>query len=217
MLTDTSARKGLQTRAGVLLAAWVLLLAILSLKGVFLDFSLPPRPAFAILLPLPVVLLASYSAAGKAWLRRVPAWWLIYLQAFRIAVELILWLTVRQGLLPVQMSFEGRNFDILSGVLALPVGYYACYKRSWPSWIIPAYNILGLLLLLNIVRITALSLPGPLRQFHNEPSSQLIATFPWIYLPGLLVPLAYSLHILSLRKWGMDRRAINGSVPAGSL
>ena len=65
------------------------------------------------------------------------------------------------------------------------------------------YNIAGLVLLVNIVAVSALSLPTPLRAFHNEPDSSLITTFPFIYLPGLLVPLAYTLHILSLRQWKM--------------
>jgi hypothetical protein len=56
-------------------------------------------------------------------------------------------------------------------------------------------------LLINIVTISALSMPGPLRAFHNEPDSSLLTRFPFIYLPGLLVPLAYTLHIFSLWQW----------------
>lgn len=50
--------------------------------------------------------------------------------------------------------------------------------------------------------ITALSMP-PGRVFHNSPDSSLLTRFPFIYLPGLLVPLAYTLHIFSLRQWGI--------------
>lgn len=34
----------------------------------------------------------------------------------------------------------------------------------------------------------------------NEPSNVLLAQFPFILLPGVLVPLAYTLHIFSLRQ-----------------
>jgi hypothetical protein len=34
----------------------------------------------------------------------------------------------------------------------------------------------------------------------NEPANTLVAKFPFILLPGVLVPLAYGLHILSLRQ-----------------
>jgi hypothetical protein len=111
-------------------------------------------------------------------------------------------------LLPVQMSFEGRNFDILSGLFAAPVGYYCFVKRSWPSWVVPVYNVAGLLLLINIVSIAVLSMPTPLRVFYNEPANTLIVKFPFIYLPGFLVPLAYTLHIFSLRQWMMSRQKV---------
>ena len=191
----------------LLLGGWLLLLGVLSSTGFFADLSrLPPRPGFAMLLPLPVVLWALSSKRGKELLNNIPPHWVLYLQSFRIVVELVLWLCVVDRLLPVQMSFEGRNFDILSGLLAAPVGYYCFVKKSWPSWVVPVYNVVGLLLLINIVSIAVLSMPTPLRVFYNEPANTLIVKFPFIYLPGFLVPLAYTLHIFSLRQWMMGRR-----------
>ena len=118
----------------------------------------------------------------------------------------MLWVKVSQGLLPVQMSFEGRNFDILSGLAALPVGYFCFVRKTWPSWAVLVYNIAGLLLLLNVTVIAVLSMPTPLRAFHNEPANTLVGQFPFIYLPGFLVPLAYTLHIFSIRQWMFEFR-----------
>lgn len=188
-------------KIAVVLIAWLILLGVLSIRGFFADFSrLPPRLALALLAPLPAVLLFLRSRAGKQLLQHIQPHWLIYLQSFRILVEIGLWALVRNGSLPVQMSFEGRNFDIISGLLAFPVAYYCFVKKSWPPVIALLYNITGLILLINIVSISALSMPGPLRAFHNQPDSSLLTRFPLIYLPGLLVPLAYTLHILSLRQ-----------------
>lgn len=187
-------------RTTVLLIAWLLLLGILSISGFFTNFSLPPRLSFALLGPLPLVLLFIRSEAGKQLLQQIQPQWLIYLQSFRILVEIAIWLLVRNGSLPVQLSFEGRNFDIFTGLLAFPVGYYCFVRKSWPPVAALVYNIAGLVLLLNVVAITALSLP-PGHVFHNSPDSSLLTKFPFIYLPGLLVPLAYTLHILSLRQW----------------
>lgn len=185
-----------------LLGAWLLLLGVLGERGFFQDFSkLPPRPGLALLLPLPWVWWFAASTTGKAFLEKVPPQWIIFLQSFRIGVEILLWIKVSQGLLPVQMSFEGRNFDILSGLLALPVGYYCFVRRRWPSWVVLVYNIIGLLLLLNIIVIAVLSMPTPLRVFHNEPANTLVGHFPFVFLPGFLVPLAYTLHIFSIRQW----------------
>jgi hypothetical protein len=206
---DRKRQTGAFRRTVILLIGWVLLLGILSLRGFFEDFSrLPPRPGLAMLLPLPMVLLVAFSKGGKELLRVVPPHWLIYLQSFRIVVELVLWLSVLDGLLPVQMSFEGRNFDILTGLFAVPVGYYCFVKKAWPSWVAFLYNVGGLLLLLNIMLIAAFSMPTPLRLFHNEPANTLVGHFPFIFLPGVLVPLAYTLHIFSLCQWAMARRAV---------
>ena len=195
-------------RTAVLLIAWLLLLGILSVRGFFANFSqLPPRLSFALLAPLPLVLLFSRSRAGKQLLHHIRPQWLIYLQSFRILVEIALWLLVRNGSLPVQMSFEGRNFDMLTGLLAFPVGYYCFVKKRWSPAAALLYNIAGLVLLSNIVIISTLSMPTPLRFFLNQPDSSLLTQFPFIYLPGLLVPLAYTLHILSLRQLSMDRHS----------
>jgi ABC-type transport system involved in cytochrome bd biosynthesis fused ATPase/permease subunit len=186
----------------IVLFCWAAMLTVLSLSGFFIDFShLPPRIGFAVLVPLPIVVIVAFSRTGTEWLRRVPPQRLVYRQAFRILVEIMLWVNFMRGLIPVQMSFEGRNFDVLSGLLAIPVGYFCFVRKSWPRWIVVVYNIVGLTLLLNIIVISVLSMPTPLRYFHNEPANTLLGHFPYIFLPGLLVPLAYSLHILSLRQY----------------
>jgi pimeloyl-ACP methyl ester carboxylesterase len=193
-------------RTAVLITAWLLLIGILSIRGFFTNFTqLPPRLVFAMLPPLFLVLLFTRSRAGKQFLHHIQPQWLIYLQSFRILVEIALWLLVRNGSLPVQMSFEGRNFDMLTGLFAFPVGYYCYVKKSWPPVTALLYNIAGLVLLINAVAIGALSMPTPLNIFHNQPDSSLLTKFPFIYLSGLLIPLAYTLHILSLRQWGMYR------------
>ena len=183
------------------ISGWAIVLSVLAWKGFFADFSkLPPRPALALILPLPIVLFFAFSKAGTGLLQSVPAHWLVFMQAFRILVELLLWLAFRKNLLPVQMTFEAGNFDIISGILALPVGYILMKQKGTARLTGIAYNIIGMLLLLNILVIAVLSMPTQFRYFMNEPSNTLVAQFPFILLPGILVPIAYSVHILSLRQ-----------------
>ena len=185
----------------IVIITWVAILVILTTTGFFSDFTkLPPRPAFAILFPLPFVLIIAFSKQGTQLLKIVPSHWLVLIQSFRIFVELLIWLAFMANKLPVQMTFEGRNYDVLTGLLALPVGYLLLKKKSGASTIAIAFNILGILLLLNILVIAVLSMPTPLRYFTNEPSNSIVATFPFILLPGVLVPIAYSFHIFSLRQ-----------------
>ena len=187
--------------ASLISIAWIAWLLILSYDGFFANFSkLPPRPALALIIPLPFVLLFSFSKAGTQLLQGVPSHWPALMQSFRIFVELLLLLAFLNHKLPVQMTFEGRNFDIVTGILALPVGY-AIYKKSVQSKKLAIiFNIIGLLLLINVLVIAILSMPTPLRYFTNEPANTLVAQFPFILLPGVLVPIAYGLHIFSLRQ-----------------
>ena len=98
------------------------------------------------------------------------------------------------------MTFEGRNWDILAGLTAPIFGYYCFVKKQWPKGIAIAWNIAGLALLANIVTIAVLSMPTPARIFMNEPANTIVAEFPFIWLPGILVTIAYCFHIFSLRQ-----------------
>jgi hypothetical protein len=119
-----------------------------------------------------------------------------YLQVFRVFVEIVLWLLFIENLLPVQMTFEGRNFDILAGITSIFASLFLIKSKHWMI----VWNIIGLILLINIVSIAVLSMPTFLQVFHNEPSNTIVTKFPYILLPTFLVPLAYTLHFLSLKK-----------------
>ena len=196
----TQSRK-IFTRTVLVLTVWTVLLLVLSYNGFFSQFeTLPPRPALILLIPLPIVLIIAFSGKGTQLLRSLPPQWVVWIQSFRIAVELLLLLAFLKNLLPVQMTFEGMNFDILSGIFALPVGFLLARKKSYATRLAIAYNVIGILLLLNILVIAVLSMPTPFRYFMNEPSNTLVAQFPFILLPGILVPIAYTMHIFSLRQ-----------------
>ncbi len=184
------------------LAAWLACTAWLSLSGLAGDFSSFPPPMMPLVLlpPLVVALFLTFSDRFGAVLRHVPVQWLLYLQSFRMAVEVLLWALHAQGLLPVQMTFEGLNFDVLTGITAPLAAYLVTTRPQWRRPILLGWNLAGLALLGTIVVISILSLPTPLRAFTNEPANTIVTRFPFIWLPGFLVPLAYSLHFFALRQ-----------------
>jgi hypothetical protein len=71
--------------------------------------------------------------------------------------------------------------------------------KQRPLWVI-IWNIVGLIFLFNIVVVAVLSMPTPMQYFFNQPSNTVVATFPWILLPGILVTLAFALHLLSIKQ-----------------
>ena len=204
-----------------IIVMWVGLLTILSLSNFFSDFSkLPPRPALAMIIPLPFILLIAFSKKGTQFLQLIPAQWLVFIQSFRIVVEFLLLFAFMANKLPIQMTFEGRNFDVITGLLALPVSYLLAKNKNYASKLTIAFNIIGIILLLNILVIAVLSMPTSVRYFMNEPSNTLVGQFPFILLPGVLVPIAYSMHIFSLRQLLARQRKIDfnlGSHQSASL
>ena len=205
-------RKQIVQLTGFALAAWLAYTALLSLTGLAQDFSTFPPP-LVLLPPLVVALFLTFSEKFGAVLRHVPVQWLLYLQTFRVAVEVLLWALHQQGLLPVQMTFEGLNFDVITGVTAPLAAYLLTARPRWRRPILLGWNVGGLALLATIVIISILSMPTPLRTFTNEPANTIVARFPFIWLPGFLVPLAYTLHFFALRTVG--RRPQTGGRETG--
>jgi hypothetical protein len=189
-------------RAGrVMLAVtiWVALLGFLSLEGVFANFkTLPPRLLPVLLVPLVAGLLYLRSSAARELLARTPRQWPIYLQSFRIVMEIILWFLYLQHRAPAIMTFEGRNADILVGLTAIPLGYLCFVRRTWSPRVAFWWNVVAILILLNVVVHAQLSTPSPFRVFVTDPPVTFIVYWPYILLPGFLVPLAWLAHAASL-------------------
>lgn len=197
--------------ASVICLAWVSLIGVLALNGFFEDVTqLPPRPVIAMMSWLPIVIALTYTHTFRRLALATPPQWLIYFQSFRIAVELLLFQAFVRGVMPVQMTFEGRNFDLLTGVLALGAGYMVATRKGGWRTVATVFNYLGLALLVNVFFIALLSMPTPLRYFMNEPAITIVGQFPFIYLPTVLVVLAYSVHILSLRQLYLLRKSDRG-------
>lgn len=178
----------------------LLLSGILGLSGVLADFnSMPPRFFFFIAALLITSLGVTSSPWGGRVIHDVPLRVLIGLQGFRILPEILLDLAFREGLAPIQMTWHGRNLDILSAVTALLLaGFWnrLTHVGRW-AW---AQSILGLALLINIVGVAVLSAPLPFRVFMNEPANTFVAHFPYIWLPAIHVLTALTLHGLTLRR-----------------
>ncbi|MBB6610411.1 hypothetical protein H7F15_05115 [Pontibacter sp. Tf4] len=206
--------------AGAILIGWLLIVSVLSLAGITRDFSgMPPKFFIVILIPLIAILILTFHPRFREFIKHVPYSWLLYIQTFRVLVELFLWWQFLDGLTPVQMTFEGRNLDILTGITA-PVFAWICYGQGRKLHKLAlAWNIAGLILLLNIVITAILSAPVPFRVFMNEPANTLIAEFPIVFLPAFLVPLAYSMHFFFFRKLYLQQLSSsqNKAIPAASL
>jgi len=188
------------TKIIVALLLWATFVAAWSISGKMSDFSMFPFNMMpVILIPVVIALLFITSKKVTEILRHIPPENLIRLQSFRFFVEVLLWTLFLSDLLPVQMTFEGKNFDILAGISAPVIAVLTSKGRLSKAGII-IWNVVCLALLINIVAIAILSTPSPWRVFMNEPANYIVTWFPISLLPGFLVPLAYYLHFMSLKQ-----------------
>ena len=200
------ARAGSPVNIGVVLI-YLVIPAVLASRGMLDRYNPLPAPALLMVLALTLCTLALTACPIGRRLTASVGWsWLIGFQAFRIAVELILHRLYQEGVVPVQMTFVGRNLDIVSGVTAAAVGVWLGRGGRSPA-VVLAWNILGLALLANIVTIAILSTPVPFRRFIDGPPNLLPSEVPYVWLPSFLVQLALAGHVLVFRRLWSERVA----------
>lgn len=192
------------------LALWLALTAAIAQSGALMVFeSLPPRLMMLPMSALVGLIVVGRGATFRRLLAATPLAWPVALMSFRVVVELMLWQLHEGGAMPPQMTFEGRNFDILVG-LSAPVVAHGLTTGWLPRRAAIAWNLAGLALLLNVVTIAVTSVPGPTRlDWGGEPLT-IVATAPFVWLPAFLVPVAVFGHVSSLRQLLATRDAVEG-------
>ena len=80
------------------------------------------------------------------------------LSGFRFPLELLMHRAYVEGLMPVQMSYSGQNYDIVSGITAGALALWLGRGRA-PRGVVATWNVLGFLLLVNIVTVAVVSTP----------------------------------------------------------
>jgi hypothetical protein len=119
------------------------------------------------------------SPLGR-WLSLLPLPLLVAFQGFRLPLELVLHSWVAQGVIPFTMTWTGKNWDIISGVVALIVASF-CRRVPVAAWVA---NVVGLLLLANVMRVAVFSSPVTFG-WPVTPKLELIYHVPY----ALIVPI----------------------------
>ena len=79
---------------------------------------------------------------------------------------------------------------------------YQFSRKTVGAKAIFVWNVLGLLLLINIVVIAVLSMPLPFRFFFNDPANTFVTHVPYVWLPTFHVQAALFGHLLIFRALG---------------
>ncbi len=183
------------TRVLVVSIIWLVLLALLASNHFFQQLdTFPPHFIAAIGPPFVLIILLLSTAKGRSWAEPLPLSILTPLHTVRIPVELTLYALFMHQQVPKLMTFEGGNYDILSGLTAPVIAYFVFGKKQLSLRWLLVWNILALGLVINIVVHAVLSAPLPFQQLAFDQPNVGILKFPYIWLPGFIVPVVLFSH-----------------------
>ncbi len=197
---DDAALRAVLRRLGAAMALWVALALGLAGGGVLRQFAVKPPP---------LLLLVAGAVALLAWattrpvatrlLQHTPRAWPVALQTLRVPIELMLFGLYTAGRMPVHLTLEGRNVDVLVG-LSAPVVAWLVHTGRLGARALAVWNVASLACLANIVGMSITTMPGPLQRPWPGVSNVVVTEVPFVLLPALLVPVALFGHVLSLRQ-----------------
>ena len=133
------------------------------------------------------------SPVGRWWATGLPLWSLVAFQGFRLPLELVLHWWVEDGTIPETMTWTGSNIDIISGLVAIVAAPFA--RRRAVAWFA---NILGIVLLANVMRVALLSSPVPFG-WNVSPPLTLALHLPYAWIAPICVGGALCGHIVLTR------------------
>lgn len=179
---------------------WLTIQATIGLSGFYTATDTTPPRLFFVLAPVLLsVLLLTSSKKGKNLLDSMPTDKLILISTVRVPVEFVLLWLYQAGKVPQIMTFKGYNYDILSGITA-PIIWWLQRNGKLPKLALQAWNIICLVLLVNIVSIAVLSAPSPFQRLAFNQPNIAVLSFPYVWLPSFIVPVVIISHIAILRK-----------------
>jgi len=184
----------------MVLLLWIIFQSIMGYTGFYeVTDTVPPRFLLIVLPPLLTIIILFVTKRGRMYIDRLHLPTLTLFHVTRIPVELVLFWLLMHKVVPEQMTFEGNNFDILSGISAPFIYYFAFHKKKMSKKIALGWNIICLGLLLNVVITGVLSAPTPFQKIAFDQPNIALLHFPFNLLPAL-VPLVLFSHLASIRQ-----------------
>ena len=182
--------------SGGVLVVWAVVTTVLASRGFFQPQDAESAPPVGINLVVVLSVLAA-SLVTSASLRRLLTRQanLIRLHLWRLVGIVFLVLMVR-GQMPALWALPAGIGDILIAATAPWIAGQVDSPRGKRRAI--AWNLLGISDLVVAVGLGIMTSPGPTQVFDTVPTSELITRFPLALVPTFLVPLAFTLHVVSL-------------------
>ena len=190
----------------LILLLWTIFQSTLALNAWYMDrVSVPPHIAFPVITFSLVTLSLFLLPRGRRLLDGFSMKHLVWIHVVRIPVELCLYWLAQNKQVPVSMTFDGYNFDIIFGLTA-PLVAIAYFNRKWiSSKVFLTWNILGIISLLAIVIRAAGAAPTKLQAWDFEQPNYAVLHFPFIWLPSVIVPIVLLAHLIAVRRFVLKK------------
>ncbi len=188
-----------------ILLAWLIIQTIVGLSGFYtVTDTVPPRFILLVMPPFLGIIILFLTKSGRNYIDNLDVKTLTVLHTIRIPVEIVLFWLFLYKAVPQLITFEGRNFDILSGISATVIYYFAFIKNKANSPInkplLLVWNFICLGLLVNVVAHAVLSAPFPFQKFAFDQPNIAVLYFPFVWLPCCVVPLVLLSHLAAIRQ-----------------
>src|ERR1700722_10401764 len=179
---------------------WICAQSGVALSGFYLSTeTLPPRLLAAVGPPMVLLGIVLFTGEGRCFMDGMSLKWSVLLHSIRILVEVNLYVLFLFRQVPVQMTFEAGNLDILIGLTA-PAILWAFIKGHVSRRGLLIWNSVALLSVLNALGRAMLSAPFRFQRFAFDQPTIAILYFPFVLLPAFLVPAVLLCHCVVFRK-----------------
>jgi hypothetical protein len=182
--------------AGFTIALSAVAVSVLGVRGAFLQSDVTRVP------PVGIAILTAFAGmaaavVGSASLRSLLTnqQHLIRLNVWRLLGIVFLVLMLNRQM-PALWALPAGIGDVFVGATAFRVARGVATPTGRRRAVI--FNLLGMLDLIVAVGLGITTSEGPLRLFHTVPTSELATRFPLVMVPTFLVPLAFTIHVISL-------------------
>jgi hypothetical protein len=206
-----------RVRNAAVLLAWFIVVAILAAtQALQPDHGVGPAGlGLAVAAPIVLFLIALRRVHSlRAGFEQASLPLLVAVNAVRVLGVSFLILQAN-GRLPAPFAPVAGWGDIITGLAAIPIAWIVYRQFEGRRAALLAWNIFGLADLIAAVSLGVLSSPGPLRIIVAEPGTALMTTLPWLLIPGFVVPLLATVHLVIFGRLVRSFRAPSFSTGAG--
>ncbi|NMM50880.1 hypothetical protein [Marinigracilibium pacificum] len=183
----------------LIITIWMIYILGLSFSGVLKSFDLPPRVPLLIIIPS--IILSVWLTGQSIFKRNLSVFsqtFPVFIQAFRVGVEMLIFGAILYGFFPAGVSFDGTNYDIIVGISALFTGFLMVKNFIGKKGVL-AWNIISLVILTG-TGLTFVATYYLTDNFPEEVNRANLTEFPFVLLPGILLPFAIFYHVVSIRQ-----------------